>query len=308
VTLSNAYATPYFDPARLLVSPEQAPLKYHLTRYLMRPLVALQARHLAPGLRAVARRQGLRDRRSLFDFFRGDLNLLADPPGFVPVRDLPRTFQYIGPLIWEGMYPARHELPPLYPGQKRVYATIGNTGDPRLLQAAVDAFAGRPEFQLILTTGAYHNPTIYRGPDNVYADRFLPGSAVMRQSDLVIHSGGNGTTYQCLVNGCPAIVVPANNEQIVAARLVRYHRVGVPLSLRDLTASRLQDLSLRLLQDMACRRRVQGYQRSFGEMAAPSAAASAVLSVIAPTAAAGKTSHRICAKRHVMGKENRVPA
>ncbi len=197
-----------------------------------------QARRFASDLNRAARRFGVSGRRTLYGYLGGEVNLLADLPGFVPLTRLPRHSFLTGPLIWEGLEQPYPPLPPLRSSQRRVYVTIGNTGSPALIDAVVEAFAGRGEYQVIITTGAYVSPAGGLG-ENIHAYRFLPGSAVMRQSDVAIHGGGNGTTYQCLANGLPAVVVPSNNDQIIAARLVCWHGVGVPLSLHGLTAGRL---------------------------------------------------------------------
>jgi UDP:flavonoid glycosyltransferase YjiC (YdhE family) len=280
VAVLNGYITRCFDAARLLVDPAENPLKYRLTRWLMRQLLGAQGWRLAAGLRSVAQRHGAHDRQFIWDFFEGDLNLLADLPGFVPLSDAPATYHTTGPLIWEGTgepYPA---LPPRAPGQRRIYITAGNTGSRQLLDTALAAFADRRDAQVVMTTGAYLDPAPYRGRPNIHVARFLPGSAVMEQSDLVIHSGGSGTTYQCLQNGLPAIVVPSNNEQMTAARLARYHKVGVPLALRDLTPARLYDLAAQMLERQLCRNHAVAFKARFAAPPGAAAAASLIVAFI----------------------------
>lgn len=287
VAVLNGSATSYFDMARLLVTSAGSALKYRLTSALMHSLVSMQGRRLAAGLRAVAEHNGVTDRKTLFDFLAGDLTLLADLPGFVPLRAAPHNYLTTGPLIWEGAGEPAPPLPPSAPGQRRVYITIGNTGNRRLLDTAMAAFANQPQLQIIATTGAYLDAAPYQNQANFHAYPFLPGSSVMRQSDLVIHAGGNGTTYQSLKNGLPAVVVPSNNEQIVAARLLRYHKVGVPLALRDLTPERLRDLTVRLLDNRTYHERARAFQAQFAEVDGAREAARQILAFIS-----GQTDQR----------------
>lgn len=256
----NAYATEAFDAARLLAEPAASPLRYRLTQQAIHGFVRWQARRFASDLNRAARRFGVSGRRTLYGYLGGEVNLLADLPGFVPLTRLPRHSFLTGPLIWEGLEQPYPPLPPLRSSQRRVYVTIGNTGSPALIDAAVEAFAGRGEYQVIITTGAYVSPAGGLG-ENIHAYRFLPGSAVMRQSDVAIHGGGNGTTYQCLANGLPAVVVPSNNDQIIAARLVCWHGVGVPLSLHGLTAGRLARAVEHVLSRETYRTRAGAWQQ-----------------------------------------------
>lgn len=280
----NAYATAAFDAARLLAEPSARPLRYRLTRRAMRWFVRGQARRFASDLNRAARQMGLPGRRTLYGYLGGEVSLLTDLPGFVPLARLPRHSFLTGPLIWEGLDRPYPPLPPVEFGQRRIYVTIGNTGSPALIDTVVEAFGGRREYQVIVTTGAYVPPG-GRLAENIHAFRFLPGSAVMQQSDVVVHGGGNGTTYQCLANGLPSVVVPSNNDQIIAARLARYHGVGVPLSLRDLSAGRLARAVEHVLAREAFRAQASVWQQRLAGVDAAGTAAGAIAA--AAQAAAG---------------------
>jgi UDP:flavonoid glycosyltransferase YjiC (YdhE family) len=102
----------------------------------------------------------------------------------------------------------------------------------------------------------------------------------MQMSDLVIHCGGDGTTYQCLKNGLPAIVIPFNNDQRIKAHLIRHNRVGVALSVDRLSPARLLAVTRTLLEDTAARRQARSLQRQLQQADGPGTAAASILAFL----------------------------
>jgi UDP:flavonoid glycosyltransferase YjiC (YdhE family) len=225
VTVVNAFMTDAFDPTTVLASnPSKA------ARLAGRGIQSAQKRSLATPFRDAARAHGRRDLRSLYDFFSGDVTLVADLPEFVPVDGL----QYIGPLVWEPP-----DAPPAAdPSRPLVYATLGNTGGAALVELVLAAFADAV-YEVVLTVGPYVELP-RAAPPHVHVIRSVAGSQVLRRATAVIHCGGSGTTYQALAEGVPAVVVPFNAEQELNARLVARHRLGVALDLAKTAPSRLR--------------------------------------------------------------------
>ena len=50
-------------------------------------------------LNAVARKHRVKELKDLRDLWEGDYNLLAEPPDFSGLKEVPETYHYIGPLI-----------------------------------------------------------------------------------------------------------------------------------------------------------------------------------------------------------------
>ena len=240
VAVVNACLTDYFDVTDLYIRRQLSPVGYQIANPIVRGILYVQKRSLAFTFRTVARHHGVRDMASIYDFFRGDLNLIPDVPEFCPLREAPDNYHYIGPLIWEQSRHRSGEVQESLDSKRPlIYATIGNTGNPEMLDRAVRAFAPQEEFQVVITTGAYVAPASYEGHRLIHACRFLPGSEVIRRSTVIIHSGGSGTTYQCLAHGRPAVVIPCNNEQRINARLLQRHCLGVAFRLESLSSDRL---------------------------------------------------------------------
>jgi len=289
VTLRDAYMTDYFDLTSLVIDKQQYPHRHKAADWFISKIVNKQKERLANNWREVARKHGLRGYRSLYDFFRGDLNLVADLPAFAPLSRPPDNFHYVGPLIWEGQNDSASEpLPECRSGERMIYVSVGNTGGKRLLDLVVDAFHDRPQVQLIVTTGPYIDPGPYTGWSHIHVRPFISGTRIMRSSDLVIHFGGTGTTYQCLGNGLPMIVVPFNNGQKITARLIRRHGVGIPLSIAYANTERLLIAVRHLVQTPDFKDRAQHFQRMIQPLSGPRIAAKHTINLAQNTVMTGQ--------------------
>jgi MGT family glycosyltransferase len=176
--------------------------------------------------------------RNLFDIVEGDLTLLADVPEFAPTRPLPASARYVGPVLWRPRMAPPAWLAALVRGRPVVYVTMGSTGDRRLFDAAIDAFAGR-EHQVVMTTGGIGlgRTTL---PPNVFVAEYAPGDALLARADVCINHGGNGTIYQALAAGVPVVGVPTHADQQVQLQLCERSGVG-----RSLPEARLTPAALR---------------------------------------------------------------
>lgn len=277
ISILNAYLTDHFDVTGLLMNSEAHSLKFKITDLFVRKILAAQKTAIGRRFRQVAKQYGIRDKSSLYEFLAGDLNLIADLKEFAPLVDAPGNFQHIGPVIWEGRESDGAEfLPVKYPNRKSLYVTIGHTGNPKLLELVVTTFGSLEEFHLVITTGPDIDPTFCRGHSNISVHQFVPGSTVMRTSDLVIHCGGNGTTYQCLANGLPAITVPFNNDQRINARLIRRNNVGIPFSIDRLDGERLLHAAEYILGNQTYYEQARRFQRKLQSIDGPKNAAETI--------------------------------
>jgi UDP:flavonoid glycosyltransferase YjiC (YdhE family) len=175
---------------------------------------------------------------NLFDVVEGDRTLLADVPEFAPTRPLPAHARYVGPVLWQPRTAAPPWLPGLAPGRPTVYVTMGSTGDRRLFETALRAFAGT-EYQLLMTTAGITLPGVDR-PPHVWVTDYAPGAALMARADVCVNHGGNGTIYQALAAGVPVVGVPTHADQQLQLQLCERAGVGRGLPERALTPSALR--------------------------------------------------------------------
>ncbi len=278
VSVVNGYMTDAFDPVELLMPGRD---KRTLASFMGGQLYERQKRAAARLFRKAARAHKIRDLTSLYDFLSGQRTLIADLAEFCPLKELPASFSYIGPLIWDGgaTFPEPDLLRNRPPDRRLLYVTVGNTGDKALLHFAVDTFAGHPSYDVLMTTGAFIDPESVRRAPNITVERFVPGSMVMRQAEAVIHAGGNGTTYQAMAAGVPALVVPFNNDQRINAWLLLRKGLGKPLSPAGLTGKQVYAALRELRQDSAMHERLARMKASIAETDAAGAAAEQIQAV-----------------------------
>ncbi|MEO1373923.1 MAG: nucleotide disphospho-sugar-binding domain-containing protein [Cyanobacteria bacterium J06635_10] len=285
ISVVNGYMTDYFNPVDVMISKEEQPLKHKAASIASKAIQSAQKRNLATNFRTVAQKYQLKNLVYLYDFLTGDLNLIADLPEFCYLENLPQNFRYIGALIWEGF---NHTVPnylkkintKINSSKQLIYATTGNTGKEKLIQLVIDAFGNDNSYEVILTTGAFIHPDALPNIYNIHVAKFLPGSQIIKQSQVVIHCGGNGTTYQDLSQGIPAVVIPFNNDQNINAWLIKKHKLGIPLSPSELTGNQLKLAVKKVVENIEIQKNLQHFQDLLAKTNAAKSAASEINSFL----------------------------
>ncbi len=281
ISVVNGYMTDYFNPVDAMISSKRHPLKHRIASVLGSGIHFVKKRSLSMEFRKVARSRGINDLVSLYDFLRGDLTLIADLPEFCPLQKLPKDFRFIGPVIWEGGHSEDIDsLNQLKKSGRIIYVTTGNTGNETLIELALKAFGGKQSWQLVVTSGAYIDPGRFPKVENVVMKQFIPGSEVLKRCDVVIHCGGNGTTYQAMSHGVPAVVIPFNSDQKINAWLIKKNGVGIPLSPTGLSVDTLKQAVAKIIQDTAIKKNVKRFQALLSEVNGPKNAAKEIISFL----------------------------
>lgn len=286
VPVVNAYMTEAFEPVDV-VMPHGCGRA--IASLIGGHLYSRQKRAVVKTFRSIARQHGLRDLNTLFDFLTGERTLIADLREFCPLNKLPSEFRYIGPLIWEGQAESVPGMLRDRPqGKRLLYVTTGNTGSVELLKFVADSFANHPSYDVLMTTGAFIDPATVRSAPNISVHRFVSGSEILKHADAVIHAGGNGTTYQAIAAGVPAIVIPFNNDQKINAWLVMRNGVGKSFSPERLTGKQLFTALHELREDSTIHERLTLLAARIDELDAPDTAARHILAVAAGNWSGGK--------------------
>ena len=163
-----------------------------------------------------------------------DITLLADIPEYFPVRNLPESYHYIGPITWQSNMTPPDWWPPQIE-DKLIYMTMGTTGLGDFFQLAYDLFEGG-RFTCVMTTGRQSKPmsTI---PGHIYIEEYLDGDLVMEACNTVVCHGGNGTIYQALAHGKPIIGIPTIPDQAYNMRRVEALGLGKSLTWKEFHAN-----------------------------------------------------------------------
>lgn len=98
-----------------------------------------------------------------------------------------------------------------YPG-RLIYVSLGSmcSGDLVFMRRLV-AILGTTKHRYIVSKGPRHDE--YELPANMWGDRFLPQTAVLKKVDLIIGHGGCNTFTETIAHGRPLIIFPMFGDQ-----------------------------------------------------------------------------------------------
>jgi MGT family glycosyltransferase len=181
-------------------------------------------------------------------------------------RDLPPSVHYVGPCIWNkpGRQTPSEWLDGLSTDRPWVHVTEGTLHyqDPFVLRAAARGLANR-NMEVIMTTGPQRDPNaVDLGPlaPNIHVERWVSHSELLPRCSVIVTTGGCGTVMTALQLGVPLVIVPTTWEKPETARRMVDAGVGIRVSPRKCTPTRLRDAVERVLNDPS-------YQANSKEMA-----------------------------------------
>ncbi|MFN0316484.1 MAG: glycosyltransferase [Burkholderiales bacterium] len=194
------------------------------------------------GLNAIRRKAGL-SRLYAYEHEEGDLTLLADVPEFNPANSIPAHATYVGPLTWHNTLAPPACLNRLDPKRPTVYLSLGSEG----LEDMVGhlGLLSKEGIQVVVALGAANLSPNLRVPDGVHLERYVNADALLPHCDLVCCHGGNGTLYQALSHGLPAVVVATHAEQHYGGKRMESLGLG-----RTTTLKRLRKQGWKYLVEM----------------------------------------------------------
>lgn len=167
-------------------------------------------------LNAVAKRVNAPEEKSLRMFFIADLNVLPDLPSLFPIRELPQSFVYMGPVTWKGAGKPLDPTVVIEANKPLVYVTMGSSGSHEHMKIIAERLRDS-QFQVVMTTGGVidaQEMKPYERP-GFYVRDFLPGNKVIALSKqtIVICHGGIGSVYQALEHKARGIIVIPSHWQ-----------------------------------------------------------------------------------------------
>jgi zeaxanthin glucosyltransferase len=154
-----------------------------------------------------------------------------------PTIDLDRRTE--GSFPWEALDPWRRLL----------YISLGSqshrAGRERVaafLRAAAEAFAHRPEWQVVLSTGGLLDPSDIPAPQGGIVASWAPQLEILRRASVAVTHAGLGTVKECILCGVPMVLFPIDKDQPDNTRRVVHHGLGVSGDLRDFSAATIVSL------------------------------------------------------------------
>ena len=143
-----------------------------------------------------------------------------------------------------------------------VFCTLGSQShiyahSRRLFQAAIDAVAQRPDWQLVMAVGRQIDPASFeRVPANAVIVPWAPHAEMLQRAAVMINQGGLGTIKECIFFGVPMLVFPITRDQPGLAARVVYHEIGLRGSMRKATSDDLLEMLTLVLADTSFSERV----------------------------------------------------
>jgi MGT family glycosyltransferase len=91
-------------------------------------------------------------------------------------------------------------------------STLPQAGEVAIAQAAVRAVS-HESLRVLVTVAPDHAVALGELPDNVYLSGYVPHSAVLIGSRLIISHAGHGIVMKALYHGVPMVLVPWGRDQ-----------------------------------------------------------------------------------------------
>ncbi len=262
-----------------------APLKAIADRCIL-AFIELGIKHLLlNSVNRAARHFGVPGYDSIFDYWRGDITLVAEPPGFSGVT-LPPDHFFIGPLIPQDEFPLPEAIANIPTDKPLVYFSMGSSGAREIVARIVESFEGKPyrviapvKFQLAPAASAskaWKAPDV-RVPSNVFVTDWVPALQVNKMADIAVIHGGIGTVMTAAQAGKPVVGVGMKMEQV--ANLACLERLGFAIRVRkSRNPSRgVQEAIGKLLHDEAAKSKAAAFAKLVAEWDGPELAAKMLL-------------------------------
>ena len=183
-----------------------------------------------PVINGVLREHGLPGIKTVGDLFIGDLTLVLGIPELDPLPQTARV-TYVGPVLWQkpgAVVPSwiaelRTDKPVVwvYTGKLRYAGRRATAFDSEIVLKTSIAALSTEDVQVVLTTGYHELPRSFLPlPANFRFEPFVPGLAMAKRSDVMIHHGGFGSCQTGVYVGTPAVIIPTFSERESNARRI----------------------------------------------------------------------------------------
>ena len=133
-------------------------------------------------------------------------------------KGFPEHYRWVGPF--GASVEAGEDYPldlSVFPNRKKVLVTCGTQlawAKENLIYQATQLAKAHPDFHFFVTRGvggeAFECENIM---ENLSLVSYLPYKEYIPQMDYVIHHGGDGIFYQCIIYGKPALILPHDYDQ-----------------------------------------------------------------------------------------------
>ena len=219
-----------------------------------------------------AKHFGVTGYHSIFEYWRGDITLVAEPPEFSGVK-LPPDHFFTGPLIPQDEFSLPEEIRKIPRDKPLIYFAMGSSGTREIVARIIESFQGKPyrviapvKFQLARV------PNV-RIPSNVLVTDWVPALQVNKMADLIVIHGGIGTVMTAALAGKPVVGVGMQMEQV--ANLACLERLGFAIRIRKSRnpSRKIQQAIRKLLGDKGAKGKAATFAEAVARWDGPKLAA-----------------------------------
>jgi MGT family glycosyltransferase len=203
--------------------------------------------------------------------------LIVCAPDFdFPHRATPSHYHYIGSSV--ELARDRQSPDTSFPWEQiaadkpLIFCTLGSESSnfkhgQRFFQTVIDAFAAKPEWQLVMAISRQMEASVFHGlAPNTLLVNWAPHLEILKRASLMINHGGLGTVKECILSGVPMLVFPTTSDQPGNAARVVYHKLGMMGDIGKVTAEQIRSMVQAMLEDSSYRERTEAMGRKFKEM------------------------------------------
>ena len=219
-----------------------------------------------------AKHYGVQEYKSIFDYWRGDLTLVAEPAEFSGVR-LPPNYFFTGPLIARQNFPIPEEVKNIPHDKPIIYFAMGSSGTPEIIANIIEGFNGKPYLVIAPVKNHLDKVSGVRIPSNVLVTDWLPAHEVNKIADLSLIHGGIGTVMTAALAGKPVVGIGMQPEQVanIACLVRKGFAIRVPKSLKS--SDKVQAAIQLLLNDNEAKRKAEDFSEVMEQWDGPKMAA-----------------------------------
>ncbi|WP_423189807.1 glycosyltransferase [Alkalibacterium sp. f15] len=203
--------------------------------------VLLNVPLLLTNFRKVARDFELNKPKSIFEFWEGDINIVAETQKLSLLKKLPDNWYFSGPLFAH----LDKEIPPeveqllAESNKTKIFFAMGSSANRTVLLKVLRAFENLDV--VVIAPIKSHLKEGDHIPGNVYVTDWLPALEVTGKVDIAVIHGGQGTVQTTVSAGVPFVGIGMQPEQELNILLYKNFGNAIQVSKKKINATVMQE-------------------------------------------------------------------
>lgn len=219
-----------------------------------------------------AKHFGVKGYKSIFEFWHGDVTLVAEPAEFSGTM-LPPGYFYIGPLIARQNFPIPEVVKNVPRDKRLIYFAMGSSGTPEIVAKILESFEERPYRVIAPIRFLLDRLGETKIPANVIVTDWLPALDVNKMVDLSLIHGGIGTVMTAAYAGKPVVGVGMQMEQVANLACLVRKGFAIRVAKSKDPSRKVQEAIELLLRDESAKSRAVDFAKVVEKWDGPRAAA-----------------------------------